>query len=320
MFSNRFYGNRTCYCDANISFLKQEPKLTHPYPQRVRSILYSPNGEYLAIATTEQVEIRDLLTGTIINQALFKDSISTMDYSPDGNSLVIGFTSHAIIWKLPTDEKVIIKTSWARYPVTSIMYNPRGNTLATVSGSVYIWDAVSATPLIELKPKVGFAESAAYNPSGDQLAVGGSDGITIYNTANWVVEKNLKTTYVRNLIYNPRGSNLAVNRLDGVDLWETPRWKRKRIKPREGMRCIAYSPDGSSLAGGRDRSNEIHIWNEKGVLQQTLKVEEGGKFQVSSLSYNPATEELAAGSSHRSKELGLVTIWAPVNRGKSART
>ena len=118
------------------------------YASTVRGVAFSPDGSTLATANSRKILLSDTSTWVLKQHAydidacdLYYDYISTaLMYSPDGKTLAHGCNG-TVLWDPRTGT---LKNRLAGHAgtVTSIMYHPDGNILATAGqdGTVLLWD------------------------------------------------------------------------------------------------------------------------------------------------------------------------------------
>jgi WD40 repeat protein len=114
------------------------------------SVVFAPDGKYLAIASGKTVEIWNVPTEVSIK---------------DPNGITRSFRGH-------TDT------------VNAISFSPDGKRLATASSdsTVRVWDAATGLELLTLKGHTGKVTGVAFSPDGTKLATCGADKkIIIYD-------------------------------------------------------------------------------------------------------------------------------------------
>lgn len=167
----------------------------------------------------------------------------------------------------------------------------------------------SQTPLdFELVQMLGrgTANSIAWSPDGETLAVGGSRGI-------WLVEDNFQTISlleghppnVTLIEWSPDGSKIATLANKDVYLWDMHTATLKRlIGQYASITDIAWRPDGSQIATP-SIDGTIHIWDANtGVLLKTL-IGNSDYKDITDAAWNPAINlnQLATSSADGSLQL-----------------
>ncbi|MBI1749016.1 MAG: WD40 repeat domain-containing protein, partial [Acidobacteria bacterium] len=146
----------------------------------------------------------------------------------------------------------------------------------------------------------GSIAQLAYSPDGVRVAVGGSGGVTIWNTEKETVEQVLEghTDYVSSVAWSPDGTQLASGGGfpdNTVWVWaaDDGRLVRTLTGHTDRVWSVAWSPDGTQLASGSwDRT--VRVWAaDDGRLVRTLT---GHTDRVWSVAWSPDGTQLASGS------------------------
>jgi WD40 repeat protein len=158
---------------------------------RVKSLVYSPDGKWLASggdhspaqgSDGESIRIWDAQTGQQIGElkGLDHSGIETISLSPDGK--LLASSSHDTfvrIWDLQT-RSVLHKLAGHTLEVDVCAFLPDGETL--VSGckdtTIKFWDVKTGQLLKTLTGHTGRVESLCVSPSGKTLVTGGGGGET----------------------------------------------------------------------------------------------------------------------------------------------
>ncbi|MGV9323783.1 WD40 repeat domain-containing protein [Streptosporangium sandarakinum] len=181
-----------------------------------------------------------------------------------------------------------------RYPYApSAVFGPNG-TLATGADRLRLWDVSDPARPAPLTPALSAGKAVhlpqvAYNPRGDLLARGGSDGtIQILDVSDARHPVALSEpvvvspgSLVGSLRFSPDGRSLALGTVrqagstttGDVQLWDVvdPRRPRRLSTvvsvQRQSINSVAFSPDGSTLAvtggtgPGPDRRLLVRLWD-----------------------------------------------------------
>jgi WD40 repeat protein len=148
-----------------------------PLPIVGKSVAFSPDGQTLAIGSSEVI-LWNVKTGQTIGQPMagHTDEILSMTFSPDDKILVSGGIDHAIIlWDLAMHQPIRQSLTNHADAVTSLSFSPDGRTLASGSWdkTVILWDVATLQPIGPPLTNEDRVWSVAFSPDGRALASGG---------------------------------------------------------------------------------------------------------------------------------------------------
>jgi WD40 repeat protein/Mg-chelatase subunit ChlD len=165
--------------------------------------------------------------------------------------------------------------------VTSVVYSPDGNTLASGSrdNTVKLWDAETGELKHTLTGHSNDVNAIAFSPDGKTLASASYDKtIKLWNVQTGELEHTLTghSSLVMLIAYSPDGKTLAsassfLSNDKTIKLWNVKTGELKHTFTGHfyGINAIAYSPDGKTLASANDQT--VKLWDVKtGELKQTL--------------------------------------------------
>ncbi len=166
-----------------------------------RTVAYSPDGTRLAVATTIGIWLYDVRTP---NEATY--------------SWKLEFTDPWSFWgrwvyDIPTHNEVLLLTGHTG-GVSSVAFSPDGNTLASGSGKILLWDVDSGQQKATLK---GYGV-VAFSPDGKLLASSGG-GILLWDVDSRQRKATLNGYGV--VVFSPDGTILASRGEGGtILLWD----------------------------------------------------------------------------------------------------
>lgn len=273
----------------------------------IRSIRFSPDGKKLGVINYggrgASIHIWDVESKQFIPQGVWREGLSTLAFSPDGQFFAVGFGSDSFnaggresryavkaeIWEAESGKQLALQRTEpvappydAHVKVRSVEFSPDGGSLACASGndkmSVELWDIRSGKLLknFDAKKNSGWREPLAFSPDGRCLA----------------------TEYARGQIA----------------IWDIAAATPFRILA-EGhfgfFEEFAYSPDGKYLAAAFNKTQPqgydkgfIDLWDiDAGRIDKTLQWD--GTAQIMGLSYSPSGKYIAA---YQQME-DTVTVW-----------
>ncbi len=207
----------------------------------VSSMAVSPDGKSIAASGKQIViwsigAVEPIRKFAAVSDNQWFRNLSSVAYSPDGKTLVVGCWDGSItVWDLPEAKlrhKLVAHkegddSEWS-HPVWKVAVSPDGKSFASAS-----WDATAR----------------------------------VWDLSTGQVRHVLKhPAKVRNLAYSPDGKTLATAMSfepgRSVILWDAETGKQGRTirGDRTGTVCLAFSPDGKTLAtGGQDRL--VQLWD-----------------------------------------------------------
>ncbi|MGH3069412.1 MAG: AAA family ATPase, partial [Streptosporangiaceae bacterium] len=234
----------------------------------VYSVAFSPDGRTLAAGSQDDKvwlwkvasPARPVLDGTLTGDT---DWVNTVAFSPDGRSLAAGSSDNQVmVWNLAT--QALTATLPQPQPVTSLAWDGLGHLVAgDADGMVRNW--VLPTPVLAAGAPVN---SVAYGRGGRLLAVGGNNGLEVWNPASRRKLAAVPGTGVNTVAFSPAGTSLAAGYSDGeVQLWRVgPGGALSRLSrpvPASATGLVefaAFSPDGRLLTTSGD-DGTVRLWS-----------------------------------------------------------
>ena len=279
--------------------------------REVNAMTFSPDGKYLAVASSIGVFLLDPINLAEIYSFDTTASMTSIAFSADGSLLASGSWDETVkLWDVRS-RTLVTTLKGHSDSVTSVAFSPDGTLLASGSGSddktVKLWDVRSRTLAATLKGHFGGVDSVAFSPDGTLLASGSGDKtVRLWDVRSRTLVTTLKghSDWVTSVAFSPDGSLLASGSWDEtVKLWDVR--SRTLVTTLKGhsdsVTSVAFSPDGSLLASG-SWDETVKLWDMRSrALVATLK---GHTNWVISVAFSPDGSLLASGTND-----GTVKLW-----------
>jgi WD40 repeat protein len=212
--------------------------------------------------------------------------------------------------------------------VVSLAYSPDGQQLAVLNRSpdgqsrFVIWSVSDPTPSTAWEISLDApANSVAFSPDGKSLAIGGKNGIALWDVDNrallWRAQRN--QSEVLSVAFSPNGRTLATGQVGStIVLWDITASRGAQLlktlsgnpnQPRhtDDVWSVAWSPDGRWLASGSAGiNNYVLVWNVE-TGDSFLTVEQGHTDTVFGVAWSPDGYTLASASRDNTVVLWDVT-------------
>ena len=119
------------------------PDISISYQIYIDSMAFSPNGNLIAMASSNKVDVLTLQNRTLLKEISTKSaSPNVLVFSPDNAMLVIGLYGGKIeLWDLETDDRPITLKGHTE-TVQTLVFSPDGKTLVSTGndGTILLWD------------------------------------------------------------------------------------------------------------------------------------------------------------------------------------
>lgn len=203
--------------------------------EHVKTIAFSPDGRYLAMATSDKT---------------------------DDNS-----ESNVSLWETTSGRKIAYMQSIGDaesrtgYPrVNTLAFSPDGRYLAgTGKGTAtWVWEAVSGRGVTYMSHEDS-VNAIAFSPDGKYLATASKD-----KTARvWQIPNSIGREVTR--INNVNGKDFRVQRTIGV----REAVEAARITHKDNVVAVAFSPDGKYLAtASNDKTAQVQLWRREDLMAE----------------------------------------------------
>ncbi len=219
-------------------------------------------------------------------------------------------------WQPVPGVKLLRTFKGHEYVVTSVAFDPQGETLASGSrnDTIKVWEVRSGKLLRTLEGHLADVMSVAFDPQGRTLvSASGDKTLKLWEVRSGKLLRTLEghQDWVWSAAFDVQGGTLASSSNDNtVKLWETGSGKLLRTlrghqdhalkSDRDGFHSIAFDPQGGTLASA-SQDNVVEFWDAaSGKLLRTL---EGHKRHIRSVAFDPHRRMLASGSQDNTVKL-----------------
>ena len=276
----------------------------------VRSVTYSPNGDWLAVVGTIGIWIYDTRTAT--ESALLtghQARVTSVSLSPDGQTLATGRVDNTVrLWDVASGQEKAVLRGHTEV-VLSVAFSPDGFTLASGSGdrTARLWDVAGGQEKAILESRSSQARFVAFSPDGFTLASTDKWGdIQLWDVGSGLEQATLTghSGEVLSVAFSREGQTLAtVNKHNTVRLWDVA--SGQQLAPpkvhRSEVISAAISPDGQTLASSGLHDNSIQLWDvASGQMKAAL---DRHMRWVRSVAFSSDGQTLASG------HFGSIHLW-----------
>jgi len=236
------------------------------------------------------------------------DSVISVDFSPDGETLLSGSRDNSLkLWSRHTGKLIRTFTGHTNW-VRSVAFSPDGETLLSGSDdySLKLWNRHTGKLIRTFTGHTGYVNSVAFSPDGETLLSGSKDkSLKLWNrhTSKLIRTFTGHTGYVNSVAFSPDGKTLLSGSYDkSLKLWN--RHTGKLIRTFTGhtfyVNSVAFSPDGETLLSGSD-DYSLKLWNRH--TGKPIRTFTGHSNRVKSVAFSPDGETLLSGSWDNSLKL-----------------
>jgi len=293
----------------------------------VVSVAFSPDGHHLVSSSESHgpIYLWDVASGErIFILSGHQEGVGVVTFGPDGTMIASGGHDGTIrLWDANSGELLAIlenHTDWVR----ALAFHPSGAMLVS-SGldrpGCYLWQRTDSPDserpnrrynyrlLGVLEGDKTLVYSAAFSPNGHILAIGGAEGVVLWDVAKrktigTLSDQPKKTNFIA---FSPDSAILAAGTsITNINLWDIGSQRLINVLHRHEREVwdIAISGDGKTLAsGGSD--GLVHLWNIRDPQRvQVIRTLHGSVRPIYTLRVNPHGDRFATG-----EDEGRVRLW-----------
>ena len=169
------------------------------------------------------------------------DSISSLEFSPDGNFLASASNDCSIrVWRMPDGEPEAVLLGH-KLGISDVSWDAQGARLASASDdrTIMVWNFSARKRIRVLKGHEDYVFCVRFHPRGHLLASGSFDGtVKLWNAGNGKCLMTLAEhrSQVMTVAFNREGTLLATAGMDGrILIWDTEKGHVLKTLPASGI-------------------------------------------------------------------------------------
>jgi len=288
-----------------------------PLADNVQALKFSPDGTRLAILSySHEVAVWEVDGRTVVHRVPGISSLDwqgVLDFSPDGNVLLMGESNHHVQAVDITSGDTILDIPQAHpEPITCVAWSPNGFVIASGSGfaggPIRLWDAASGKPLGALEGHTSWISRLVFSVDGRRLYSASADQtVRIWDVGQRRCSATLRgsSDEVWGLALSPDGATLASSGRDGIVAFWDAHPRAEEAQPKlitlGEFAQPAFAPGGRILAiprAGIVSLLDTDTWAE------TEQIHAVG-IDISAVAYSPDGTLLVSGS-----RSGIIRVWS----------
>ena len=234
------------------------------YGQAVNSVAFSPDGQYLASASSDRsLKVWRVANGTLVSSRFdHSQRVNAVAFSPNGQWLASGSDDQTAKLYRTSDWGLARTFTGHSSQVFSVAFSPDSMRLATGSWdqTARLWN-VSDGSLVFSLPHGSGVGTVAFSPDGTTLATGTWDhNIRLWDPNRGALVDTLvgHNAFVQTLAFAPDSRTLASGSWYpefAIKRWWLPPWRASSFQPRvtnhsRSISELIFTPNGQLITGG----------------------------------------------------------------------
>lgn len=271
-------------------------KIILPQEEHQWDTAISPSAETMATVQSRQVVLWNIQNPdemtktqeiTEIHHTKYQNSFQCADFSPNGESIAIGFENGDIrIWDLVQEQfiKTLSVPPDSHVHLRNINYSPDGRWIvAREPASLTLWDTQKNQRHVLLEKYVGFLRDVKFSRNGKYIGIttfGKKTGYIIWSLPEVLIYHQVSEGIISRMAFSPDGKNFAVSNPGVVMLFSLESLTPITILQGKGIlggaNEITFSADATMLAGAGS-GGIVRLWDISNIYEQNSLQITGGK-------------------------------------------
>ncbi len=295
--------------------------------QTERAVVFSPDGQLLAVAKKTGVWVYDISTSKPLALFPAEKAINSLAFSSDGKTIAFsefifnfhgGENINVQLWDVATGTQTaaIAQEDWSK----AVAFSTDGTLLATanIDETVTLWNVATQRKVATHQGKLtstgaDYPLPMSFSPDDAILAFGSKHGtVNLLDVSTGTQTASLEghTYPVTSISFSPNGATLASGSWDRtVRLWNVA--TRENIATLKGhtdrVNSVTFLRGGTTLASGSD-DGTIKLWDV--TTNRNTTTFEGHTDGIGSVAFSSQSNTLVAGVID-----GSIKLWDVASRG-----
>ncbi len=267
-----------------------------------RSIQYSPNGRWLAVASGNEIIVYNAQSRECIQTLVgHTDGVCSVAWDHESKRLASGSHDKTVcLWEASSGEELRVLQGHTHW-VHSVAWDHESKLLASGSEdrTVRLWEASSGKELWVLQGHTHSVNTIAWDHESKRLASGSDDRtVCLWETSSGKKLRVLRghTKPINSVAWDHESKRLASGSSDNtVWLWEASTGKELRVLQghTHWVKSVAWDHESKRLASG-SVDNTVCLWEASSGKK--LQVLQGHTNSVTSVAWDHESKRLASGS------------------------